>query len=120
MLTNRETDVKRILVTGASGLLGLNFCCFFHKKYDVFGIVNTSKLAGLPFKTIRCNLITNAAGDLLDEAKPDIVLHCAAMANIDQCEKNPKEARTVLGALFPEETDPKDYYSYLMNKLNKK
>ena len=30
-----------------------------------------------------------------------------------------KEARMVLGALFPEGTDPKEYYNYLMNKLNK-
>lgn len=92
--------MKRILVTGASGLLGMNFCYFFHKKYDVLGVVNTTKLSGLPFKTIRCNLLTNSAADLLDEAKPDVVLHCAAMANIDQCEKNPNEAEAI-NAVYP-------------------
>lgn len=92
--------MKRILVTGASGLLGLNFSYFFHKKYDVFGVVNTTKLSGLPFKTIRCNLLTNSAADLLDEAKPDVILHCAAMANIDQCEKNPNEAEAI-NAVYP-------------------
>jgi hypothetical protein len=51
-----------------------------------------------------------------DLKKPDEFMHYLKLAT----EKNPKEARTVLGALFPEETDPKDYYSYLMNKLNKK
>ena len=92
--------MKRILVTGASGLLGLNFCCFFHMKYDVFGVVNTTELVGLPFKTIRCDLITKSAGDLLDEVKPDVVLHCAAIANIDQCERNPKEAEAI-NAVYP-------------------
>lgn len=92
--------MKRILVTGASGLLGINFCYFFHEKYDVFGVVNSTKLSGLPFKTIRCNLITNSAADLLDEAKPDVVLHCAAMANIDQCEKNSNEAEAI-NAVYP-------------------
>ena len=92
--------MKRILVTGASGLLGLNFCYFFHEKYDVFGVVNTARLSGLPFKTIRCNLLTNSAADLLGEAKPDIVLHCAAMANIDQCEQKPNEAQAI-NAIYP-------------------
>lgn len=81
-------------------MLGLNFCYFFHEKYDVYGVVNTTKLSGLPFKTIRCNLLTSSAADLLDEAKPDIVLHCAAMANIDQCENNPNEAAAI-NAVYP-------------------
>ena len=51
-----------------------------------------------------------------DLKKPEEFMHYLKLA----AEKNPKEARTVLGALFPEETDPKEYYSYLMNKLNKK
>ena len=92
--------MKRILVTGASGLLGLNFCYFFHGKYDVFGVVNTTNLSGLPFKTIRCNLLSHSAADLLDEVKPDVILHCAAMANIDQCEKNPNDAKEI-NAVYP-------------------
>lgn len=50
-----------------------------------------------------------------DLKKPEEFMHYLKLAT----EKNPREARTVLGALFPEGTDPKDYYSYLMNKLNK-
>jgi tetratricopeptide (TPR) repeat protein len=33
-------------------------------------------------------------------------------------EKNPDEAKDVLGDLFPENTEPKDYYNYMYNKLN--
>lgn len=50
-----------------------------------------------------------------DLKKPDEFMHYLKLA----AEKNPKEARMVLGVLFPEGTEPKDYYSYLMNKLNK-
>ena len=50
-----------------------------------------------------------------DLKKPDEFLHYLKLAT----EKNPKEARTVLGALFPEGTEPQDYYCYLINKLNK-
>jgi len=34
-------------------------------------------------------------------------------------EKNPKEAKTVLGSMFPEGMEPREYYDYLSNKLNK-
>jgi hypothetical protein len=34
-------------------------------------------------------------------------------------EKNPKEAKTVFGSLFPDGIEPKDYYDYISNKLNK-
>jgi hypothetical protein len=33
-------------------------------------------------------------------------------------DKNPKEARSVLGRLFPEGMDPQDYYEYMLNNLN--
>ena len=33
-------------------------------------------------------------------------------------EQNPKEARTVLGNYFPEDMQPKEYYQYMLNKLN--
>lgn len=32
-------------------------------------------------------------------------------------DKNPKEAKTVLGCYFPEGMDPQDYYNYMSNKL---
>ena len=31
------------------------------------------------------------------------------------CQVNPVEAEAVLGSLFPDETEPKDYYSYMIN-----
>ena len=33
------------------------------------------------------------------------------------CEKNPKEARMVLGTYFPEDVETKDYYTFAVNKL---
>ena len=33
-------------------------------------------------------------------------------------EKNPKEAKTVLGGMFPEDLEPGEYYSYMMKKIN--
>jgi dTDP-4-dehydrorhamnose reductase len=87
--------VKRILVTGASGLLGLNFCYFFNQKYQVIGVVNNTLLSNTAFKVIRKDLVKSSPLEILDESQPDIVLHCAAMANIDQCESFPLEAKLI-------------------------
>jgi hypothetical protein len=35
------------------------------------------------------------------------------------CEKNPKEARRVLGSLFPKDIKSKDYYEYMINEKKK-
>lgn len=35
------------------------------------------------------------------------------------CEKNPKEAKQVLGSYFPQEINPTDYYEYTINQINK-
>ena len=92
--------MKKILVTGASGLLGLNFCNFLYQKYSVVGIVNKTGITGAPFQVLQHNLIENNTGSLLDQTEPDIILHCAAMANIDQCERFPTEAKSING-IFP-------------------
>ena len=92
--------MKRILVTGASGLLGLNFCYFLHRKYQVIGIANHTQLFGVPFDLIARDLLAEDPGNLLDDIQPDVVLHCAAMANIDQCERFPVEAEA-LNSIYP-------------------
>lgn len=100
MNLNRAIELKRILVTGASGLLGLNFCSFFYRKYDVLGVVNRTTLQDLPFPVIKAELLHEDIGDLLDISSPDVILHCAAMANIDRCEKNPEDAAAI-NSVYP-------------------
>jgi dTDP-4-dehydrorhamnose reductase len=85
--------VTRILVTGASGLLGVNVAYEAAKRYDVVGAVNENALSGAPFETLQVDLHQHeAAGHLLDDARPDWVIHCAALANLDVCEGQPELA----------------------------
>jgi dTDP-4-dehydrorhamnose reductase len=85
--------MSRILVTGASGLLGLNFGLQFSGQHEIIGVANTHRLSGLPFALRMLDLAQpGAAAKLIDEVHPEIVLHCAAMANIDQAEANPQAA----------------------------
>ncbi|NTW44786.1 MAG: nitrous oxide-stimulated promoter family protein, partial [Anaerolineaceae bacterium] len=83
--------MTRCLVTGASGLLGLNLCLQFSPTFEVFGVSNTISLSSLPFQTTKKSLEEpEAIENIIDQYKPDIIFHCAAMANIDQCEENPE------------------------------
>ncbi|MBQ6504337.1 MAG: SDR family oxidoreductase [Flexilinea sp.] len=92
--------MKRILVTGASGLLGLNFCTFFCQKHQLIGITNRTKLKGVLFQTVACDLLNEDPGEMLDRFKPDVALHCAALANIDECEKFPEKAAAI-NSIYP-------------------
>jgi dTDP-4-dehydrorhamnose reductase len=80
----------RVLITGASGLLGVNLALEAAKDHTVTGQINELFLKGAPFEQISGDLLKPGAVDsLLDVAQPDWVIHCAALADIDACENNP-------------------------------
>jgi len=93
--------MKRILITGASGLLGLNLALSAAQdqgaqessKYDVYGTVNQRKLNTNTFKVIQTDLLASGALDkLLEQTRPDWVINCAALAELEACEANPEKA----------------------------
>ena len=93
--------MKRILVTGASGLLGANLALRVARKYPVFGVVNLRKLVGTPFQVLQADLSTPGEIErVLDMSQPDIIFNCAAMANVDSCEAN-QELAHKLNSVLP-------------------
>jgi len=92
----------KILVTGASGLLGLNLCLLMQSTHAIVG-VDRSRLSGVPFELIRADLLdAQVEHRILDAVRPDWLIHCAAQANIDACEADPALAR-VLNTELPGE-----------------
>jgi dTDP-4-dehydrorhamnose reductase len=87
----------RLLVTGASGLLGLNLGLLAqHLGYEVVGLVHSHQLQGVPFKIEAVNLLeTPKALDAIKGLHPDAIIHCAAIANLHQAEKFPDLAQTL-------------------------
>lgn len=84
----------RILVSGASGLLGLNLALEAAKQHTVLGTVNSHNLQTKTFEVLQTDLLDpGAISWVLDQAKPDWVIHCAALANVDVCETDPDLAR---------------------------
>jgi dTDP-4-dehydrorhamnose reductase len=84
----------RILITGASGLLGLNTAVEAAKAHEVIGQVNRHSLHTQAFTTVQADLLAPGALErLLDRTQPEWVIHCAALANVDACENDPLQAR---------------------------
>ncbi len=83
----------RILVTGASGLLGANLALEAAKDHTVFGLVNSLNLHPTAFQVLQGDLAEAGMIEaVLDHTQPDWVIHCAALANVDACENDPARA----------------------------
>jgi dTDP-4-dehydrorhamnose reductase len=83
----------KLLVTGVSGLLGINFAQEMMGRHEIIG-VDRGKLAHAPFHIIKQDLLdSNAADYLLDAAHPQAVIHCAALADLEACEADPSLAQ---------------------------
>lgn len=84
--------MSKILVTGAAGLFGINFCFNAHQHHQVLGTVRRP-IKQLPFETTPLDLVEKGSLDrVIEQFKPDAIIHAAANANLDDCERNPREA----------------------------
>lgn len=83
----------RILVTGASGLLGLNLGLLMASTHAITG-VDRSKLGAVPFQLLNADLLERGAcSRLIELVRPQAVIHTAANALVDACETDPEGAR---------------------------
>ena len=81
---------KKILITGVSGLLGSNVAYCWRDKYEILGLYHNCPVSIVPIKTKTVDILSVAAlKNIITEFDPQVVIHCAALTNIDFCEKNP-------------------------------
>lgn len=86
----------KILITGASGLLGVNLALQLSQHHEVVGVVNQHALPGASFKVVSSDLMQPGEVDrLLADEHPAWVINCAALANLEACEKAPGLARAL-------------------------
>ena len=91
--------MTRIMITGASGLLGLNLSLAKYETHTIIG-VDRSKLRGTPFELVRADLSEpGVISHLIDTLRPDAIIHTAANANVDACELDPPGAQRLNGEL---------------------
>jgi len=72
---------KKILITGAKGMLGTALCSLL-KKYNIFGIDIDS-----------CDITDKSSlANIIGDRDFDAVVHCAAYTNVDKAEEEPQNA----------------------------
>jgi dTDP-4-dehydrorhamnose reductase len=93
--------MKNILVTGASGLLGLNMSLILAREFHVTGVIHQDELRGVVYPVIVSDLSKKGEPEkIIDRIKPDAIIHTAAIANVDACEDQPQRAEEV-NAILP-------------------
>jgi len=86
---------KKILITGSSGMLGKELLNVFSedKKYQVFALSRkkNKNSRGVIYVSFDLNDFKKIP-ELLNKIEPDIIIHAAALVNVDFCEANHKVA----------------------------
>lgn len=97
--------MKRLLVTGVSGLLGLNLAYLSAGSYQVTGVLRGKRAVSVPgrtpFEVVAADL--TQAGQierLMEQTCPDAIIHCAALTDVDRCQVMADEAEQI-NALLP-------------------
>lgn len=92
----------KLLIPGASGLLGINLALEVMSEHEVIG-VDRGKLKSAPFQVLKADFIqANEFNSIIEATNPDWLINCAALANLEECEKQPDQAK-VLNTDLPAE-----------------
>ena len=79
---------KRLLLTGATGLLGSKFYPYLKEQgFCVIGHGYTTTA------DVNCDLCCKQSTEqLLDSVRPQLIINLVALTNVDRCEENPQQA----------------------------
>lgn len=85
--------MKKVLITGAAGMLGAEIANYMFKQqnYKIFATGRSDINASYTY--IKANLLNKQElNNLLTLTQPDIIIHCAANVNLNDCELNKNDA----------------------------
>jgi len=77
-----------VLVTGVSSSPGYKIAVRLLGRYQVVGTYNEHRVEIPSAELVRVDLTKNSA-ELIRNYKPDVLVHVAAIGNVDQCEEQP-------------------------------
>jgi dTDP-4-dehydrorhamnose reductase len=88
------TTRPRLLISGISGLLGLNAAFQWRERFDVAGCYLSHPVVVPGVETIHLDLEDKVSFQkLVSRLRPSIILHTAGLTNVDRCELEPAFAQ---------------------------
>jgi dTDP-4-dehydrorhamnose reductase len=85
--------MPRLLITGASGLLGANLVLTAHEEHEVIAVYHRHPIELEGVQSVSADLCQpGRAKELFDHHQPGWVIHCAANTSIDELEDDPERA----------------------------
>jgi dTDP-4-dehydrorhamnose reductase len=76
----------KLFITGGSGLLGCKIAEIALKKYEVYtGYCHNKPEFGEP---VKCDLAKDTDVEIIYKITPEVIIHTAALTNVDECETN--------------------------------
>ena len=87
---------KKILITGGSGLLAVNWALSVSNVYKVTLLLHRKiiNLSGVDAVAHSTSSLDNCLS-VLEKYQPDFVIHTAGLTNVEECESNPDLAKDV-------------------------
>ena len=79
--------MKKMFITGVSGLLGSNLAFAYRDRYQTTGLYHTHPVTIKGVLTLAGDITQKEKiAGILHQCQPDIIIHCAAMSRPDQCQ----------------------------------
>ncbi len=93
---NHLQHKEKVLITGGSGLLGSNLSIIFKEDFKVYFTFNNNFINLKDCEGVKVDLTNfEETKKLILKINPKIIVHCAALTNVDYCEENPNEAQAI-------------------------
>ncbi|HPM42880.1 MAG TPA: dTDP-4-dehydrorhamnose reductase [Candidatus Omnitrophota bacterium] len=85
--------MKRVLITGSSGMLGCDLSRELRKSYEVFGADILARRSSFVVRSLKADITdAGSVAEVIKKTRSDIVIHAAAWTDVDACELEPKKA----------------------------
>lgn len=91
-----KSPAGKILITGSSGMLGIDLTSELKRKYDVIGTDLIRKPQSGVESFYKADIIDRKAiSDIVRKVSPDITIHTAAWTDVDGCENDRNKAYVI-------------------------